>query len=219
LAAAQRDLIARWREAESRPVPRQAAGQIARRWQTCREALERRRQTAEQSLRLAALERLERQAAFCERLELALIEGRRDGLDAEALRCEWADLPAQADPGLQGAITARFDRALKAVGDAAELDSLRRSFADNGQRRAQLCLQLEIAAGVETPPEFAQQRLELQVARLAERLSEGEEDSLQSGLRLLDDWYLLGPAPRDPALERRFERVKAALAPASCDGP
>lgn len=212
LAAAQRDLIARWREAESLPVPRQAATQIARRWQACREALERRRQAAERGLRLAALERLEHQAAFCERLELALIEGGGDGLDPEGLRREWAELPIQADPVLQRAITARFERALKAAGDAAELEAMRRSFADNGRRRAQLCLQLEVAAGVETPPEFAQQRLELQVARLAERLSEGEEDSLQSGLRLLDDWYLLGPAPRDPALERRFERVRAALA-------
>lgn len=214
LAAAQRDLIARWHEAESLPVPRQAAAQIARRWQACREALERRRQAIEQRQRLAELERLERQAAFCERLELALIEGRQDGLDLAVLRREWSALPAPEDHGLQRAITARFERALKATGDAAELDGLRQSFADNGRRRAQLCLQIEIAAGVETPPEFAQQRLELQVARLAERLSEGEEDSLQSGLRLLDDWYLLGPAPRDPALEQRFERVRAALAPA-----
>lgn len=213
LAAAQRDLIARWREAESLPAPRQAAAQIARRWQACRETLEHRRQIAERGLRLAALERLERLAAFCERLELALIERRSDGLDPEGLRREWAELPVQADSGLQRAITARFERALQALGDEAELDSLRQSFADNGRQRAQLCLQLEIAAGVETPPEFAQQRLELQVARLAERLSEGEEDSLQSGLRLLDDWYLLGPAPRDPALEQRFERVRAALVP------
>ncbi|MCK7582864.1 MAG: DUF349 domain-containing protein [Chromatiales bacterium] len=219
LAAAQRNLIARWREAESLPVPRQAAAQIARRWQACREALERRRQTTEQGRRLAALERLEHQAAFCERLELALIEGRRNGLDLEGLRREWAELPAQTDHGIQRAITARFERALNALVDEAELDSLRRSFADNGRQRAQLCLQLEIAAGVETPPEFAQQRLELQVARLAERLSEGEEDSLQSGLRLLDDWHLLGPAPRDPALEQRFARVKAALAPAPSDAP
>jgi DNA repair protein SbcC/Rad50 len=219
LAAAQRDLIARWREAESLPVPRQVAAQITRRWQACREALECQRQTAERGQRLAALKRLEHQAALCERLELAMIEGRRDGFDPEGLRCEWAELPAQADHGLQRAITARFERAMKAVGDAAELDNLRQSFAANGRRRAQLCLQLEIAAGVETPPEFAQQRLELQVARLAERLSEGEEDSLQSGLRLLDDWYLLGPAPRDPVLEQRFEHVKAALLPPPSEAP
>jgi len=211
LAAAQRDLSARWREAESLPVPRQAAAQSARRWQACREALERRRQAIERRQRLDALARLEHQAAFCERLELALIEGRTEGLDPEALHREWAELPAQEDPGLQRAIAARFERALKAIGDATERDALRQAFADNGPRRAQLCLQLEIAAGIETPPEFAKQRLELQVARLAERLSEGEEDSLQGGLRLLDDWYLLGPAPRDPALERRFERIRAAL--------
>ncbi|MGQ9659204.1 MAG: DUF349 domain-containing protein [Thermochromatium sp.] len=211
LAAAQRDLIARWREAESLPVPRQAAAQIARRWQACREALERRRQLAERDRQAAALDCLERQAALCERLELALIEGRGDGLDLEGLRREWAGLPVQEDPALQRAITARFERALRAMEDAAELEALRQSFADNGRHRAQLCLQLEIAAGVETPAEFAQQRLELQVARLAERLSEGEGDSLQSGLQLLHHWYLLGPAPQDPALEGRFARARAAL--------
>lgn len=212
LAAAQRDLIARWRDAESLPVPRQAAAQIARRWQACREALEHRRWVAEQRQRLAVLERLERQAALCEHLELALIQGRRDGLDREQVRREWAELPTQEDHGLQRAITARFERALKATEDDGELDALRQSFAANGERRAQLCLRLEIAAGVETPSELAQQRLELQVARLAERLTEGEEDSLQSGLRLLMDWYLLGPAPHEAALDQRFEQARAALA-------
>jgi DNA repair protein SbcC/Rad50 len=213
LVAAQRDLIARWRETESLPVPRQASAQMARRWQACREALEHRRHAIERRQRLAALARLERQAALCERLELALIEDRRDGIDLESVRLEWATLPALEDPTLQRAITARLERALRAAEDAAELKTLRQSFAANGDRRAQLCLRLEIAAGAETPPEFAQQRLKLQVARLAERLSEGEEDSLQSGLRLLDDWYLLGPAPRDAALAQRFEQVKAALSP------
>ncbi|MTW21513.1 DUF349 domain-containing protein [Allochromatium palmeri] len=213
LAKMQRELIARWREVDARPVPRQATAQITRRWQTCREALERQRQAAEQRQRLAVLERLERQAALCERLELALIEGPRDGLDLEAVRREWADLPAPEDQHLQRAITARFERALRAAEDGGELDALRQSFAANGEPRAELCLRLEIAAGVETPAKFAQQRLELQVARLAERLAEGEEDSLQSGLQLLMDWFLLGPAPRDTALEQRVEQARAALAP------
>ena len=34
-----------------------------------------------------------------------------------------------------------------------------------------LCLRLEIAAGVESPPEYAQARMEYQVARLSESLS------------------------------------------------
>jgi DNA repair protein SbcC/Rad50 len=215
LAAAQRDLITRWRDAESLPIPRQAAAQIARRWQVCRDALEHQQQAAERNQRLVVLEQLKRQAALCERLELALLAGRCEGLDREQVRREWAELPTQEDHGLQRAIRARFERALAAIGDARALDDLRQSFAVNGERRARLCLRLEIAAGVETPPEFAQQRLEFQVARLAERLVEGEEDSLQSGLQLLSDWYLLGPAPRDAALEQRFEKAKASLAPES----
>lgn len=207
----QRELLARWREAEAQPLPRQAAATITRRWQSCRDALDQQRHALEQRQRLTALERLAQQAAFCERLEQALLVGDGKGLDPDDLRREWAALPTPDDAALQRAITARSERALAAISDAAALDHLRQACVANGERRAVLCLQLEIASGVETPPEFAQQRLELQVARLAERLSEGEADSLQNALRLLDDWYLLGPVPADAGLDARFARVREVV--------
>lgn len=211
LAAAQRELAARWREAESLPLPRQAAAAIHRRWQSCRQALEHQRQLLERRQRHAEIERLAAQAALCERIEQGLLAGDDSGLDGDGLRQDWAGLAAPQDPKLAQALSERFERALAALVDPAVRAELIQKASANAQRRAELCLRLEIAAGVETPPEFAEQRLKLQVARLAERLAERETGPKPRGLDLLVDWYLLGPAPRDEVLEQRFERAKAAL--------
>ncbi|MBK1717965.1 DUF349 domain-containing protein [Thiocystis violacea] len=213
LAAARRELIERWRAAESLPVPRQSAGPLAQRWQHCQAALEQRHEAAEHRRRLDALNLLRRQAELCERLELGLLGETDEGLTPEAARQTWATLPTQADTGLQRAIEARLELAMAAAEDPAKLQAIRQSFATNRERLERLCLQLEIIAGVETPPEFAQQRLEYQVARLAERMVEGEEDPLRGAGGLIHEWYLSGPAPRDASLEVRFERVRRVLAP------
>jgi hypothetical protein len=159
------------------------------------------------------LELLGRQADLCERLELRLLTERIDPAELDAARAQWEQLPTQPDHTLQRALVERFEFALGAGRDHERLKELRQRHAANGKRRARLCLQLEILAGVESPPEFSQQRLESQVARLAERMVEGEEDPLQDTARLLRDWYLCGPAPRDEALDARFERIRRALAP------
>ena len=214
LTIAQRELMQRWRAAESLPVPRQSASALTQRWKQCQEALERQRQAAERRQRLEALSLLQRQSEICERLELTLLDAVNEGMDAEAARRAWAELPRQADGELQRAIEQRLERALDAAEDPAKRASLEQVLAANGEQREQMCLRLEIIAGVETPPEFAQQRLALQVERLTERMVEGEEDPLQGASRLLYDWYLIGPAARNGALSARFERVRDAMAAA-----
>ena len=106
----------------------------------------------------------------------------------------------------------------EAASDPAQLDALRALALANRERRERLCLELEVAAGVESPPALAQERLRLQVSRLAERMSEGEADSLRGAADLLRAWYLLGPAPCDVALKARVERVRQALAAGASGG-
>ncbi|QIK38161.1 DUF349 domain-containing protein [Caldichromatium japonicum] len=212
LAAAQRELNTRWYEAtESLTLARPASAAIHRRWNACRQALERQRQTLEQRQRQTELEQFAKRAALCERIEQAALKGEETALDTQNLRQEWAELPTLQEARLANALAARFERALAALADETARSELCRAAAGNAPRRAELCLQLEIAAGVETPPELADQRLRLQVARLAERLGERESGLQPRGLDLLVDWYLLGPAPQDQGLEQRFERAKAAL--------
>ncbi len=211
LHAGLRELERRWDDAQSLPIPRQNAGPLNERWRETREALKQHLRDCEDRQRRGAFDLLQRQAELCERLELGLLGETDAPLAPEAAEQTWADLPEQQDSEIQRAIAARFSSALAAARDPEQLAALRRRYDNNAARLSQLCLQLEILAGVETPPELAQQRLEFQVARLTERMVDGEEDPLQGSARLLKEWYLCGPAPRSAGLDSRFERIRQAL--------
>lgn len=224
LDAALRDFEQRWRDGESIPIHRPAVAALNRRWQQAREHLRERRRAAEVAAELGVLDLLIRRAALCETLEQGLGQmgdqiGDQGGFDptvtpADPAEIErtWSSLPELPDRELQAALDQRLHRALEAAADPSRRAGLSEQRRLNGERRARLCLELEIAAGLESPPALAQERLRLQVNRLAERLSEGEADTRQALADQLRAWYLLGPAPRDPALEARVERVRQALA-------
>ena len=55
---------------------------------------------------------------------------------------------------------------------------------------------------------------------MQEHLAAGERDPLAEASRLLERWYLIGPMPADrqDELEPRFQRVLAALLPATAEG-
>lgn len=212
LAAAEREFIERWRAREALPVPRQAAAQLNQQWQQARKAMERRRQEREDEQRQAALDLLQRQAALCERLELSLLGEMTDVIEPTAALQLWQQLAHQPDNSLQQALNARFELAQSAAQDPARLAELRKRFSENARLKNRLCLQLEIIAGVESPPDLAQQRLEFQVARLAERMVEGEDTPPRGATGLLHDWYLTGPAPLNEELNARFDHACRQLA-------
>jgi len=212
LAQGLRDLEARWRDAEAQAVPRQAAAGIAQRWREARDALVRARQA-----RLAAIEQgqqdlIAAQAGLCVRLEQAVLGATADAQAVEVLAAEWEALGQQRDQAAQGSMAKRFGAALAAARDGdAGRDAFVAAAAANGQKRHNLCLQLEILAQVDSPPELAKERMALQVARLSGHMGAGERDPIAGAGQLLRDWYQCGPAPGDPALDARFERARAAL--------
>lgn len=212
LGAAMGDLEQRWRDAESLPVPRQASSALSRRWQQARESLRERSRALKAAERRHALEQLARHADFCASVEHRVLapEAAGTGLDEASVRRAWSELGGLADPGLEAAMTARLERTLDALGDRERLASLSAELTPNQEQRRRLCLELEIAAGVESPPELNQERLRLQVQRLAERMAEGELDRLKGVPELLAQWYRSGPAPSDPSLEGRVRSVLAA---------
>ena len=218
LAGAQRELEHRWRDAESLAVPRQAAAALSRRWQHVRDQLHARIQVQETEERRVALELLAQRAMLCESVERQILgqgeasEAPVAEIDPEAARQRWTDLPPLPDATIQEAMAARLDRALEAASNPEGLRVLREELTLNRERRHRLCLELEIAAGVESPPELNQERLRLQVERLAERMAEGERDLLKGVSELLVEWYRCGPAPADPRLDERVSRVLAARA-------
>lgn len=206
IEAALQALERRWQETASLPLPRHEGNALAQRWQRARQGVTQRLQQARTAERRRTLGLLAQQAELCTRMEWAAADTDDDNPDRTAIQTAWAELPAHADASLQAAIGARFATALER-GEPASAETL----AANHREREALCLQLEILAQVESPPELASERLAVQVNRLSERMEGGVDDPLANAAGLLTNWFLCGPAPPAPELEERFARVRAAL--------
>ncbi|MBK4736964.1 DUF349 domain-containing protein [Noviherbaspirillum pedocola] len=148
------------------PAPRAAQSALDERYANATGALRQRIEAARtQKLEQSAKVLLER-LALCRRAEEALISGRTEE-GVEAMRADWAALPAASD-ALGHALQHRFDAALS--GDAVASATLEK------QRGAVLAdiLALEILLGVDSPPELAQERLKQQVQVLQSSLGSGQ---------------------------------------------
>lgn len=206
---ALREIEQRWRDTSHLPVPRQAAAAMSQRWREARQAVRDSLRKRKEQDRRASLALLAEQAELCALVERTVTDGRPDPDDLAALKTRWSGLQRHPDEGIQTAIGARFATALAMAerGDPPSAELV----AENQQEREALCLKLEILAQIDSPAEHVGDRLALQVARLAERMAAGEKDPLANAAGLLAQWYLCGPAPADPALERRFARACEAL--------
>jgi DNA repair protein SbcC/Rad50 len=183
-------------------LPRQRERSVEARYEALGKRFAKRRQQESKAAEQAFLEGVRERSRLCERLEDAVLENSlaeadRIGL-AEDTRRAWealAPLDASQAPGLQR----RFelaDRALAGESGAREelLDALPRNLA----RRLELCLQMEVAAGLESPAEYSEARMRLQVSRLADALGHRQEAAVEGAGRLRElllDWYQTGPAP------------------------
>jgi hypothetical protein len=129
-------------------------------------------------------------------------------------RRRWAQLP-DAEAGALAMIGERFEVATRALdNDAGALDSLRALLTSNLTRCEELCLQLEVLADVESPPQYAKARMALQVKRLSAALSGAKgEDLLVDPAELRRAYWLIGAIdpPRRQELDTRFRSVEAAL--------
>ena len=202
------------------PVPKAAFKAVEQRFAAACEKVQQHAQALRQADIRQELQSLRARAQLCSQLEALLaMEAPADSEVrlAEARRL-WDALPALQD-SLAEPMQQRFEavcQALTAGGEACQ--SLLRTLEANLQKKQVLCLRMEIAAGLESPPEFAQARMEYQVARLSESLSGRETakiDDIQEEVRKLQgEWRSLGalPSAQDELLEQRFERAAAALA-------
>ena len=200
-------------------LPRQLERSVEARYEALGKRLAKRRQQESKAAEQALLQGVRERSRMCECLETAVLENSlaeadRIGL-VEDTRRAWealAPLDASQAPGLQQ----RFELAGRALaGESGARESLLDALPRNLARRLELCLQLEIAAGLESPAEFGEARLRLKVSRLADALSHRQEGAVGGAGRLhelLLDWYQTGPAPvevRD-GLAARVERVLTA---------
>lgn len=212
------ELKKRWEAGQEQGLPRHEEKRLQRRWEQGLAAMRRRIRLMEEAAQRAQMERLRTQAALCSELETLIErEAVHENPDKDTLvanwQARWDNLPRNKDPMLHAALEKRFNTALAATHSAIVREQFQAAHVINWRERRLLCLQMEILAGIQSPPEAIQERLEFQVSRLTGRLSQGVADPLDEFPQLERAWYACGQGPTDQieALEQRFERARRVL--------
>lgn len=190
-----------------RPLPRERLQAFTQRLREAERALDDRHRALQRQREQAVLNAARSRAQLCAELEQA-----GETADRDALAARWQALEPAPAP-LQAKLEARWQRALAASDGSQPFtpDEL----AANLETRWDLCLWMEILAGIDAPPEDGARRMDLQIRRLADGLAAGHALSTQEQARTVEaDWLATGPAaPAEQAakLEQRFEAAREAL--------
>lgn len=172
---------------------------------------------------------LHQRARICRELEALLDQSATPEVLAQihTIQSMWADLPAIEDESV-GGVRSRFIRALSALETSAPQArdvAIRQLRTVAGEKRRQ-CLEMEVLAGIDSPAEYTEQRMQLKVNQLCKRFDGHngqvlEADDLTSRFQIILDmqqrWIESGmlPAEEMQTLERRFETAANALLAAS----
>lgn len=192
------------------PFPREQQDTLQKRYKAVCEHFKQGLTNVQVQLRRSSYQELWRRAGLCDELEDTLLVSTQGDLFGAAPEAEWnseQDVPPAAQSGLQ----ARYEAVIRALqaGQKPDAQTLER----NAALLQDLCIRLEIAAGVESPAEDQKRRMELQVSRLSSGL-QGRQHSVAKGAELIEqlqvEWCLVGPV--NAAERERFgKRFKAVL--------
>lgn len=200
-------------------VPKTAHKSIEQRFAGALEQFEQRCRQRQRTDELREMQVLRDKAHLCHRIEALLTAEQPDeAVLVEQARQAWTSLPGLRK-SLEEPVRERFDAACQAVIEGGQARrSLLQTLEANLASKRILCLRLEILAGVESPPEFVQERMEYQIARLSKSLT--EPGSAHRPPQIMDEaraierqWYQTGamPSPLNESLESRFQRALASL--------
>ena len=149
-------------------------------------------------------------ASFCTELEQQLLEDKT--LDSDSAIQRWQQFDP-LDSDLRSGLRARMDHVLKAASDSAFRQSFEQSLDQNFDRINNYLLQLEINAGIDSPAQYAKQRMELQISRLSTALGKDSNQELLSDRDLISRIHITGAVPltKEPELSQRFQKCYQAL--------
>lgn len=194
-------------------VPREQIDVIKARFQAVCDQFDSAIAKAEAAARQLGFKELWRRAALCDELEDTLVSANQGDLFSAAPESEWHSEQTLPD-GAEVALQTRYERVVSALQNGQVPDQSQ--LEQNATALHELCLKLEIAAGVDSPAEDQQKRMELQISRLNDGLTH-RGDAI-SGARLLEqmqiEWISVGPVSAEDR-ERFGKRFKAVLAKAS----
>ncbi|MCP3869405.1 MAG: DUF349 domain-containing protein [Gammaproteobacteria bacterium] len=199
----------RWNDEFRHDLPKGETNRLLGHWQKAVEGVKDRIRVLREQEEHKQIKLLRSYGELCRSLEKALQTDTAQSADTETWRQRLVSLEPLSDPGLQQAINARLDQALNVLGNNDQRNAWMSDFANNLEKRRQLCLSMEILAGVDSPDEEADGRLAYQVSRLSGRLADGKEFEPDDAISLERAWYLTGPvASQDmDQLQSRFDHA------------
>ena len=210
------------------PVAKQDSPGIQQRFRDACLAFEKQERTRQVQAREQSILLLQRKAQLCCELDGAICALLGGALTQEAAEAHlnsaqdsWQSL-APLEDAIEKRIAARFqcttDSLRGLLGDkrAEYSDNFTKQQQANLATKEQLCLRAEISAGIDSPSEYRQQRMQFQVELLTRRLRAGEPDTdaVQSDAEALTcEWEFIGSVPVTAAdtLQARFNRAHQAL--------
>ncbi len=162
----------------------------------------------------AKLSILESKAAICDEMEIAAISGDAQS-DIDAFHSKWSSITDDCGE-FEQAIQSRFESAcalMQDKSDTAPKDS--GHWQENLVTKLDICLKLEILAKIDSPAEFARDRIQANVARLKAAMVDHDQasDPEAETRQLLAEFWLTGAVPEQEyeSLNSRFSRIRAEL--------
>lgn len=166
----------------------------------------------EEGLAQQALVQLEAKAKLCIQLEELAMTDNPPELLAE-IDQQWEQLPT-LEHAIEQQLMHRKQIASQQIQDRQQGTAVQQTaiWQQNCAQLEQLCLELEILLAVDSPPDYRQQRMELQVARLSESMvtaSDTSKNQQERQRELRQQWLLLGPVTQSDRqqLDKRWQQA------------
>jgi len=162
---------------------------------------EQQQQQQQQQQRLQQQDQLRQQAKLCQQLEHFDSSDSNNTRSIETLCQQW-----QTQQGQESILNPRFQNALECCQND-RIETLQKHSETLLPQRQQLCIQLEILLGLESPSEDQARRMQYQVERLNQGLTQNQNNPSSSQQQLEEQWLCLGPLadPKSLQLEQRFQ--------------
>ncbi|SDE46718.1 protein of unknown function [Massilia sp. PDC64] len=152
------------------PVPRAHEARVEKRFHAAVALVQQHADQAKRAAGVAQAGMLRDKLRLVQELEQAVAAGDAGDTDWDA---RWSALPP-LDADMERTLRTRFDAALAALrGSPEQKAAYARTLEDNRARLLHELLRLEIGAGIDSGPEFARERLKLQVEVLQSSLKSG----------------------------------------------
>lgn len=160
------------------PVPRAHEARVEKRYHAAVALVQQHADQARRAAGVAQAGMLRDKLRLAQDLEQAVAADQNGDTDWEA---RWSALPP-LDADMERTLRTRFDAALAALGGSAEQKAAyKRKLEENSGKLLHELLRLEIGAGIDSGPEFARERLKLQVEVLQSSLKSGQSAGHGSG--------------------------------------